>query len=127
MRKQMVFKKEDRKNLMDYMKVKAEKKALELQEKALKNIMKELFAEMGKTFKNEGKTSYLYGNIQEKGKEKFIVYKETERKGAIDWEAYAKALGGNDKDAEEYRKAGTVVTSIEWATDKQVMEISGLQ
>lgn len=118
------FKHEDREIIMNYLKAKADKAKADKAEKTAKAKCKELFARLGKAFKATEKTDYLYGTVQVQGEAKAVVYKETTAKGAIDWEAYAKALGGTDEGAENYRKPNTTRTALDWATENQSKEIS---
>lgn len=119
----ITIKNEHRTIIENYLKAKARAKEAAEAERQAKAQAKEVFTTLGKSYKEAGCTDYLYGTIQESGKARGIVYKETTRKGAIDWEAYAKALGGNDADAETYRKADTHATSIDYATVKQEKEL----
>lgn len=122
----ITIKNEYRKILMDYLKAKEAKKEAENAEKALKTKALQVFEELGKDMKTTEKTEYTFGAIQMQGEEKYVLHKETTKRGSIDWEAYAKSLGGTIEGAEEYRKANIVTVAIDWATDKQVVEIREL-
>lgn len=125
--KNIIFTNDDRKAVMDYLQAKADKAKADKAEKAAKAACKELFARLGKAFKGDGKsTAYVYGTVQVQGKAKPIVYKETTAKGAVDWQAYALALGGTEEGAEMFRKPDTVRTAVDWATAKQEEEILSL-
>lgn len=125
--KGIIFTGDDRKVIKNYMDAKDEKAKAEKAEKAAKAACKELFARLGKAFKGDGKsTAYVYGTIQAQGKAKPIIYKETTAKGAVDWQAYALALGGTVEGAEQFRKPDTVRISVDWATAKQEEEILSL-
>ena len=121
--KNIDFRNEERTAILRYLNAKTAKAEAEAEEKAAKTAIKELFARMGKAFKENEKTEYLYGTVQVQGKAKAVVYKETTAKGTIDWQAYAMALGGNLVDAEQYRKDGNVRTALDWASDKQNKEL----
>lgn len=114
---------ESRAILMSYLDAKEAKKTADAAEKAAKAAAKEVLLELGKTYKNQGSTDYIVGIVQKMGKAMGILYKETTKRGAIDWESYAKSLGGTDEGAEMFRKANTISVSIDYATDKQNMEL----
>lgn len=118
------FKNEDRVAIMAYLKAKADKAKADKAEKDAKAKCKELFARLGRAFKETEKTAYIYGMVQVQGEAKPVVYKETTAQGAINWEAYAKALGGTDEGAEAYRKPTNTRTSLDWATATQTQEIA---
>lgn len=122
--KKIDFTNDDRKVIMEYLAAKQAVAAAEVAEKAAKAKAKELFTRLGKEFKTTDKTSYLYGTVQIKGAAYAVVYKETTAKGAIDWKAYAMALGGTEAEAEQYRKRPTVRTSLDWATKDQQKELN---
>lgn len=122
--KKIDFINDDRKVIMEYLAAKQAVAAAEVAEKAAKAKAKELFTRLGKEFKTTDKTSYLYGTVQIKGAAYAVVYKETTAKGAIDWKAYAMALGGIKAEAEQYRKRPTVRTSLDWATKDQQKELN---
>jgi hypothetical protein len=124
MKKNITIKNANRTLLMQYLAVKAEKARLDKEEKSLKKQLAELFSELGKAFNGDGeKTAYVYASVQVQGNAQYVVYKETTAKGAIDWQAYAMALGGTEAEAEAYRKADNVRTALDWATAKQTAEI----
>lgn len=121
--KKVDFTNEDRKIILQYLAAKAAMSAAKKAEETAKKAASELFKRLGKTYKDTEKTSYLYGAVQVKGEALAVVYKETDAKGTIDWQAYAKALGGTDEGAEDFRKPNTVRTSLDWATKTQQEEI----
>lgn len=123
----VTFKNDERKTILRYLQAKAAKAQAEKEEKDAKAAAKAIFIKFGDSYKQTDKTAYAFGSVQSKGQPLYVVYKETVAKGAIDWESYAKALGGTDEGAEKYRKANNVRTSLEWATDKQTAEINGEQ
>lgn len=123
MAKKIDFKHEERAIIIAYLKAKENKAIADKAEKTAKAACKELLTQLGKAFKSTAKTDYVYGMVQVNGKAKPFVYKETTANGAIDWEAYARSLGGTDEGAESYRKAGNVRTVLDWATTKQTAEI----
>lgn len=118
------FRHDERTAIVAYLKAKEEKARAEKAEKVAKDAVKAIFATMGKALKSTDKSEYAYGTIQVQGNAKAVVYRETTAQGAIDWQAYAMALGGNAQDAENFRKVSNVRTSLDWATDKQMTEIS---
>lgn len=124
MSKKVDFRHEERSIILAYLTAKAEATKAAAAEKVAKTKAKELLVSLSKLYKATDKTSYLYGTLQVSGKEKAVVYKETIAKGAINWEAYAKALGGTDEGAEAYRKPNNVRTSLDWATEAQELEIA---
>lgn len=124
MSKKVDFRNEERAAIIAYLNAKEEKAAAEKAEKAAKAVIKDLFSRMGKAFKDTDKSSYVYGTVQVKGEAKAVVYRETTAKGAIDWQAYAMALGGTAEGAEAYRKADTVRTAFDWASKSQQEEIN---
>lgn len=115
--------KEVREQVMKYMTIKAQKAEAEKAEKAMKKELAEFFKGLGKAFNADNKTDYLTATVQVQGKAKHLVYKETTAQGAVDWKAYAMALGGTEEWAEQFRKADTVRTSLDWATTKQEQAI----
>lgn len=123
MKKRIDFRNDERNILMNYLIAKANKAKAEKDEKAAKAAAKEVLEQLGKSFKQTDKSSYVYGTVQVQGEAKAIVYRETIAKGQIDWQAYAMALGGTAEGAEEYRKADTLRTALDWATDTQQREI----
>lgn len=124
MNKSMVsFKHETRVKILNYLAAKANKKDADALERKAKAEVKEVFAELGKEYKRQGVTDYLVGFIQKAGKVVAVVYKETVKRGSIDWEAYAKSLGGTDEGAEAFRKDDVVSVSIDYATEKQNKEL----
>ena len=118
------FRHDERTAIVNYLKAKEEKAKAEKAEKVAKDAVKAIFATMGKALKSTDKSEYAYGTIQVQGQAKAVVYRETTAQGTIDWQAYAMALGGNLEDAENFRKVSNVRTSLDWATDKQMAEIS---
>lgn len=114
---------ESRTALVNYLTAKADKKNADTAERKAKAEAKEVFAELGKQYKAQGVTDYLVGVIQMAGKAVGIVYKETHKRGSIDWEAYAKSLGGTNEGAEKFRKDDVISVSIDYATEKQSKEL----
>lgn len=125
MGKKIDFTHGERAVIMRYLQAKEDKAKAEKEEKDAKAAAKEVFTKLGKAYKATDKTSYLYGTVQMKGQVKSVVYKETNARGAIDWQAYAMALGGNAKDAERFRKPENTRTSLDLATEAQEKEIHG--
>lgn len=122
--KKVDIKNEQRAVLINYLDAKEALDIASKAEKAAKATAKDLFAELGKEYKASEKSDFLTLSLQKQGEVKHVVYTETAAKGAIDWQAYALALGGTPAGAEEYRKAGNTRTSIAWASAKQEAEIA---
>lgn len=121
--KKITMKNENRALLINYLKAKANKKIADAAEKAAKAAAKTVLVELASEYKQAGATDYAYATVQVEKQAKAVVYKETTVSGTIDWQAYAMALGGTIDGAEQYRKAATTRTTIEWATDKQAQEL----
>lgn len=117
------IKNESRAALIAYLDAKAEKKTADAKERTTKAAAKNIFADLGKEYKAQNCTEYLVGYIQKSNAIEPVIYKETTKRGAIDWEAYAKSLGGTDVGAEDFRKDEVKSVSIDWATDKQKKEL----
>lgn len=113
--KKITMKHENRALLIGYLKAKANKK--------LADAAKTVLAELASEYKQAGATDYAYATVQIEKQAKAVVYKETTVSGTIDWQAYAMALGGTTEGAEQYRKAASTRTTIDWATDKQAQEL----
>lgn len=123
--KNIVFRGETRKLVIEYLAAKeAAAKAAKVKEEALAKLAP-VFDELGHSFSGNGKaTKYLYGNIQEGGAPRYVVYKETTTSGRIDWEAYARTLPSFDESvAESFRKESFQKPSLSWATEKQLPDI----
>lgn len=125
MSKKVDFRNDERTAIIAYLNAKSAKAKAEKAEKDAKAAIKDLFDRMGKAFKQTDKSSYIYGTVQMQGEAKAVVYRETVAKGQIDWQAYALALGGTAEGAEAYRKADTVRTAFDWASESQEKEING--
>ena len=110
--------------LIRYLKAKANLATATAEEKQAKAEAKEILAELATAYKANDTTDYVAVTVQDKGERRAIVYKETTAKGAIDWQAYALALGGTAEGAEQYRRPSNTRTAIEWATEKQTAEIA---
>lgn len=125
-KKAITFRNDERTAIIHYLTIKAKRAELEKEEKTAKAALKGVFEMLGRTLKMESdKTDYIGGTIQVHGHARGVVYKETTAKGAIDWEGYARTLGGTDEGAERHRKPSNVRTSIDWATKAQEEEILG--
>lgn len=124
--KKITFRKDYRSAVINYLTAKANLAKATAEEKAAKKACAELFAEMGESYKTSEKTDYVFGTVQVQGVAKAVVYKETVAKGAVDWQAYAMALGGTPEGAEQYRRPDNIRTALDWATDKQAKEIAEL-
>lgn len=122
----ITIKNEDRKVILEYMTAKANKSFFTRKEAELKPKVQHIFAECGKALKATEKTEYIFGSIQEQGKAKYILHKETIKQGSVDWKKYALSLGGTLEGAEAFRKNEQVSVEIDWATDNQSAEIRGL-
>lgn len=122
--KKIDLRNDERAIMVAYLNAKKAKEEAEKAEKTTKAAAKELFAKLGKAYKDGEKSEWLTLSIQSKGEKKHIIYTETTAKGTVDWKAYAIALGGTVEDAEDYRKPSNVRTSIDWATDKEEAEIA---
>lgn len=121
----ITVKHENRNAFMRYMEVKAQAKELAKQEKALKAEISSVLEECATACVSTDKTAYVYAGVQVQGKVRHAVYKRTTKQGSIDWEAYAKSIGGTDEQAEAFRKASTIQVVVDWATSKQEEELCG--
>ena len=128
-----ILRNEEAKTLKNYLVAKAEAAAAAAKEKAAKAACKDLFAKLQLQLRTNGITDYVLCAVQSKGEAAGIVYKETTAKGTVD---YAKALeaanavlvanGIEAINPEDFRKAATVRTSVEWASEKQLAKIAEL-
>lgn len=114
--KKITIKNENRKALLAYIEMQAEIKRLEKESKALRAELADTFKTLGDTFNATDKTSFVYGTVQQGGQAVNVVYQETTAKGAVDWKAYALALGGTDEGAEAFRRASNTRVSIGYAS-----------
>ena len=119
------FRNDERLAIIAYLEAKEARVKAEKAEKEAKAAIRTLFERLEKAFKKTDKSTYIYGTIQSQGRAKAIVYRETVAKGAVDWQAYAMALGGTLEGAEAYRKPDNVRTAFDWATKTQQAEIDG--
>lgn len=110
--------------LIRYIKAKNALATATAEEKQAKADAKAVLAELATAYKANDTTDYVAVTVQDKGEKKAIVYKETTARGAVDWQAYALALGGTAEGAEQYRRASNTRTTIDWATDKQAAELA---
>lgn len=106
--KKIDLRNDERAIMVAYLNAKKAKEEAEKAEKTAKAAAKELFAKLGKAYKDGEKSEWLTLSIQSKGEKKHIVYTETTAKGTV----------------EDYRKPSNVRTSIDWATDKEEAEIA---
>lgn len=114
---------EYRQALIDYLNAKQAKAEAEKDEKAKKADAVAVLEEFGKAYKAANCSDYVAGFVQVQHAPRAVVYRETTKKGNIDWEAYAKTLGGTDEEAEKFRKVSICNVSISWATSKQAQEL----
>lgn len=111
--KKIIFRNEFRKAIEQYLSTNDKRKEYIDLEKVQKKEVMELLATLGNAENTSDSTNAMWGYVMEHGEEVPVVYKETTKDGAIDWQAYAMALGGNLHDAEKYRKAPTVTRVVE--------------
>ena len=116
----VTFKHEHADNVKQYLKNQEEIKRLTKENKNLKADLWELFKDFSAMVKTNGTTKFFVGSIQEKGKAKHIVFKETSADGGIDYKAACEALGATPEFLEQFRKPEVVKTTIEVASEKQL-------
>lgn len=114
-----------RKELVDYVTLKRDTLNAQKLEREAKAKVKALFEADANSFKAGEKSEYTQLAVRYKNETRHIVRVVTRKAGSIDWEAYAKSLGGTDVGAEEFRGAESVSVKIDWATPKQEQEIAG--
>lgn len=117
---------ENRKAYDRYIEVQKLKKELEKEEKALKAQLEQAFTANNETTKTNGTTDFILSTIQRAGKAVYVVYKKTFAKGAIDWQAAYKSIGGTEEHAEQFRRADTIRTTIEEVSEKQLAKYGEL-
>lgn len=111
--KQIIFRNELRKAIEEYLDINDKKKDYANQEKAKKENVVSILSTMGNEESTSDSTSAMWGYVMEHNEKVPVVCKTTIKDGAIDWQAYAMALGGNLHDAEKYRKAPTITRVVE--------------
>jgi hypothetical protein len=107
----------------EYLDIQEQIKELTKKLKAMRPKVHDIFRECQKDNKLSGSTEYITVTIQEQGKAKTAIYKETIAKGAIDYDALCKHFGITDEQKEMFRKDAVVKTTVEWASDKQSKRI----
>jgi hypothetical protein len=117
---------ENRKAYDRYIEVQALRKALEKEEKELKAQLEKAFTDNNESTKTNGTTDFIISTIQRAGKAVHVVFKKTIAKGTVDWQAAYKSIGGTEEYAEQFRRADTVRTVIEEASEKQLAKYGEL-
>lgn len=117
---------DNRKAYDRYIEVQAQRKALEKEEKELKAQLEKAFTANNESTKTNGTTDFIISTIQRAGKAVHVVFKKTIAKGTIDWQAAYKSIGGTEEHAEQFRRADTVRTVIEEASEKQLAKYGEL-
>lgn len=117
---------DNRKAYDRYIEVQAQRKALEKEEKELKAQLEKAFTVNNESTKTNGTTDFIISTIQRAGKAVYVVFKKTVAKGTIDWQAAYKSIGGTEEYAERFRRADTIRTVIEEASEKQLAKYGEL-
>jgi hypothetical protein len=117
---------DNRKAYDRYIEVQALRKALEKEEKELKAQLEKAFTDNNESTKTNGTTDFIISTIQRAGKAVHVVFKKTIAKGTVDWQAAYKSIGGTEEYAEQFRRADTVRTVIEEASEKQLAKYGEL-
>ncbi len=123
--KELTIKNEQRKALIDYVTLKRDTLNAQKLEREAKAKVKELFEADANSFKAGEKSEYTQLAVRYKNETRHIVRVVTKKAGNVNWEAYARALGGTDAGAEKFREAESISVKIDWATPKQEQEIAG--
>ena len=123
--KEIKLKNEARKALIAYVTLKRNVLDAQKLEREAKAEIKELFEAVCVSFKEGEKSEYTQLAVRYKNETRHIVRVVTRKAGSIDWEAYARSLGGTDAGAEEFRGSESISVKIDWATPKQEQEIAG--
>lgn len=122
----VTFTNENRNLSVAYMNAKEALKKAKQAEADAKKALADVMQEFANAYEGRGtQTDYAWATIQSQGKARYLVYKQTNVSGSIDYEKALRELIPNITDAEleKYRRPATTRTSIEWATAKQVAEI----
>lgn len=124
--KNVIFRNENRGLVNTYMSAKEALKKAKQAEADAKRALVDVMKQFASAYDGNGEqTDYAWASIQAQGKARYIVYKQTNVSGSIDYEKALRDLIPDITDAEleKYRRPATTRTSIEWATAKQVTEI----
>ena len=112
--------------IKEYLDLQEQIKELTKKLKAMRPKVYGVFRECQKDNKLNGSTEYITVTVQEQGKAKTAIYKETIAKGAVDYDALCKHFGITDEQKEMFRKDAVVKTTVEWASDEQNKRIKGM-
>ena len=82
-----------------------------------------IFRECQKDNKLNGSTEYITLTVQEQGKAKEAIYKETAAMGSIDYKAACEYYGITAEQLEPFRKDPVIKTTVEWASKNQSEKI----
>lgn len=116
---------EQRKELVNYVTLKRNTLDAQKLEREAKAKIKALFETDANSFKAGEKSEYTQLAVRYKNETRHIVRVVTKKAGNVNWEAYARALGGTDTGAEKFRGDASISVKIDWATPKQEQEIAG--
>lgn len=119
----ITIKNENRKAVMEYLQVKADLSALSDKEQELKKSLSTTIQEMADACSKTASTDYSFASLQVQGKVRHVVCKVTHKKGGVDWKKVARDYGISADTLERYRKDTVTQVVIDWATDKQEVEL----
>lgn len=122
----VTFTNKNRELSVAYMNAKEALKKAKQAEADAKKALADVMQEFANAYDGKGtQTDYAWATIQDKGKAKYLVYKQTKVSGSIDYETALREFipSITDAELEKYRRPATTRTSIEWATAKQAAEI----
>lgn len=109
--------------IKEYLDIQEQIKELTKKLKAMRPKVHDIFRECQKENKLNGSTEYITLTIQEQGKAKEAIYKETAAMGSIDYKAACEYYGITAEQLEPFRKDPVIKTTVEWASDKQSKRI----
>lgn len=119
------FRHDERKAVVEYLDANKALKAMTKDVAKKKQEVIDLFVNAGKAYKETEKTNYMAASVQINGVKRHAVYLHTTPKPSIDWEKYAKMLGGSESDAiaQGCTKENSATNTVKWATKAQELEL----